>query len=179
MPIFRDMAAISKTALGVGAITKSCDTNEYIQLFYGLNGAAPTTSLGVFNTSPMDDLLTFGSGLGTAFYTIQFAIKLFRGATTTNSPELESLMFYYYPTPVIISAWTFQIQATDINAAVTIAALETIRDTATLVAFYPSGDTAKSSYNVKLTRLPEDLIYDEQREGEGYLEVSVEQIFEG
>ncbi len=179
LPIFRKLAAISKTALGVAAITKSCSDTDYIEVFYGLNGAAPTTSLGTFKTSPKPTALTFNSGLGTAFYTIQFATKLFQGATATNSPELESLMFYYIPTPSTILAWQFRIACTDENSAEIIAALEAIRDTVTLVAFYPSGDENKTSYNVKLTQLGERLMYEEQGAREGYLDIVVEEIFKG
>jgi len=179
LPIFRKLAAIGKTALGMAAITKSCDANEYVQVYYGLNGAAATTSLGTYKTSPRATILTFGSGLGTAFYTIQFAVKLYRGDTTTNSPELESLMFYYYPTPTRISAWTFKIQATEDTSDAIIAAFETIMDTGTLVAFYPTGDTAKTSYNVKLTSLSELIWVENQGTRQGYLEVTVEQVFSG
>uniref|UniRef100_A0A6M3LFR1 Uncharacterized protein n=1 Tax=viral metagenome TaxID=1070528 RepID=A0A6M3LFR1_9ZZZZ len=180
-PIFRKLAAISKTALGVAAITKSCVdvNNEYIEVFYGLNGAAPTTSLGTFLTSPKPTALTFNSGLGTAFYTIQLAVKLYRGATTTNSPELESLMFYYIPCPSTILAWQFRIECTDENSAETIAAMEAIRDTNTLVAFYPSGDVNKTSYNIKLTQLGEQVMFEEQGAKQGYLDVTCEEVFKG
>ena len=178
-PIFRKLAAIPKVALGVACITKSCDANEYVQVYYGLNGAAATTLLGTFNDSPRDTIATFNSGLGTAFYTIQFAVKLIRGGTTTNSPELESLLFYYYPTPTVINAWTFYIQATEATSDKIITQIEAIRDTATLVAFYPSGDTAKSSYNVKLTNMPLDFWCDNKKTRQGHITVVVEQIFSG
>ena len=177
LPIFRKLAAISKTALGVAAITKSCNANEYVQVYYGLNGAAPTTSLGTFKSSPKATALTFGSGLGTEFYTIQFAIKLYRGATTTNSPELESLLFYYIPTPVRISGWTFTIDASEDDSQEIFAAFETIYDTNTLVAFYPSGDVNKTSYNVKLTQMPSRNWWEEMGAREGQFQVTVEEVF--
>ena len=95
LPIFRQLAAISKVALGVAAITKSLNSNEKLTVYYGIDGATPTTSLGEFATSPRPTLLTFNSGLGTEFYRIQLAVKFERGGTNTNSPELESLLFYY------------------------------------------------------------------------------------
>jgi len=182
LPIFRKLAAISKTALGVAAITKSCVdvSNEYIQVFYGLNGAAPTTSLGTFLTSPKPTALTFpstGGGLGEEFYTIQLAIKLFRGDTNTKSPELESLLLYYIPTPVRISGWTFTIDATEDDSQEIFEAFEAIYDTNTLVAFYPSGDLAKTSYNVKLTQMPSRSWWEEQGAREGQFQVSVEEVF--
>ncbi|KKL92583.1 hypothetical protein LCGC14_1883240 [marine sediment metagenome] len=173
------LAAIGKTALGVAAITKSCNANEYIQVFYGLNGAAATTSLGTFTTSPLPTKLTFNSGLGTTFYTIQFAIKLFRGGTNTNSPELESLLFYYYPTPATINGWIFRIQATEDTAEALIAEFEAIRDTDTLVKFYPTGDPAKTSYNVKLITMPLQFYVENQTTRQGYIEVDIQEVFNG
>ena len=176
LPIFRSLAVIPKVALGVAAITYSCNANEYIEVFYGLNGADPTTSLGTFKTSPKPTTLTFGSGLGVEFYTIQFAIKLFRGGTNTNSPELESLMFYWYPAPVPIHAWTFNAIANDQNADQKITHFETIRDTNTLVVFYPSGDITKTSYNVKLTTMPIQYQHPNQGQREGIIQITVEEV---
>ncbi|KKL12246.1 hypothetical protein LCGC14_2537670, partial [marine sediment metagenome] len=179
LPTFRKLAMISKTALGVAAITKSCDDDEYIEVFYGLNGAAPTISLGTFKTSPRPTILTFNSGLGTEFYTIQFAIKL-RGAPGTDSPELESLVFYYLATPATISGFQFRIQATLDDAEAKIAAFETIRGTNTLVVFYPSGDAnVGASYNVKLTTMPLRFYHENQQEREGYIQIDLEEVFNG
>jgi len=181
LPILRKLAAISKTALGVAAITKSCVDidNEYIQVFYGLNGAAPTTSLGTFLTSPRPTILTFNSGLGTEFYTIQLAIKLFRGNTNTNSPELESLLFYYFGNPVRISAWVLDIQAVGEYSDAIFTAFETLLDMNTLVPFIPSGDSAKTSYNVKLTNMPSREWWENQGAREGHFQAIVEEIFKG
>jgi len=181
LPIFRKLAAINKVALGVAAITKSCVdiSNEYIEVFYGLNGAAPTTSLGTFLTSPRPTILTFGSGLGTEFYRIQLAYKLFRGTTNTNSPELESLMFYWYPVITTLNAWAVPIQCIGENASQTFTDLETIRDTATLVAFYPSGDENKTSYNVKLTNMPSREWFEEMGGREGYIQIELQEVFKG
>jgi len=177
LPIFRKLAAISKTALGVAAITKSCDATEKIEVYYGLNGAAATTLLGTFTSSPKPTALTFASGLGTVFYTIQFAVKLYRDATVTNSPELESLLFYYIPTPVRISGWTLTIDATGDDSQEIFEAFETIYDTNTLVAFYPSGDVNKDSFNVKLTQMPSRSWWEEQGAREGQFQITVEEVF--
>ena len=178
LPIFRKLAAISKTALGVAAITKSCDADEFLTVYYGLNGAAPTTLLGTLRTSPRPPLLTFNSGLGTEFYRIQLAVK-FQRSTNTNSPELESLLFYYYPTTIPIHSWTFAINATDEDAETTIADFETLRDTNTLVVFYPTGDPDKTSYNVKLSQLPLEFHVPNQTTRQGRIQVTVKQIFSG
>ena len=178
-PIFRKLAAITKVALGVAAITKSCDANEFIEVFYGLNGAAPTTSLGTFKTSPRPTLLTFGSGLGIEFYTIQFSIKLFRGATVTNSPELESLLFYYMPRPETINAFDFRIEATTENADKIITEIEAIRDTKVLVPFYDTGDPAKTVYNVALTSMPLKYRVENRQTRRGTIAITLEEVFSG
>ena len=178
-PIFRKLAAITKVALGVAAITKSCDSDDYIEVFYGLNGAAPTTSLGTFKSSPRPTILTFGSGLGAEFYTIQFAIKLFRNGGNTTSPELESLLFYYLPRPETTNSWTFNVVATSENAEEKIAAFETLRDTKTLMVFYPTGDTNKTSYNVALSTMPMRFYVENQQTRQGVIQISVQEVFNG
>jgi len=175
-PIFRKMAVINKVALGIGAITKSCDSSDYINVYYGLNGAEPTTLLGSLKTSPHPAPLTFGNGLGVEFYTIQFAIKLVRGATNTNSPELESLLFYWYAVPDRINSWTFNVIATGENSDIIFNDLETIYDTATLVMFYPSGDKAKDSYRVKLTTMPSREWWENQGRREGVIQITTQEI---
>jgi hypothetical protein len=177
LPILRKLATISKTALGVAAITKSCSSTDFIGVFYGLNGATPNTSLGTFTSSPKPTTLTFNSGLGTAFYTIQLAIILYRGDTITNSPELESLLFYYLPTPTIINAFTLNIEATEDTADEIITELEVIRDTNTLVAFYPSGDASKTGYNVKLTTMPLRFWHEDRTQREGYVTLDLQEVF--
>ena len=187
LPILRKLAAISKVALGLAAITKSCNDNDYISIYYGLNGAsAGTTALGTFKTSPKPAILTFGSGLGIEFYTIQFLILLYRGTSGTtperNSPELESLLFYYLPRLVVINAWTFIIEATDEDAEARIVEFEAFRDTKTLLTFNPTGDTAKTAFNfyVALTTMPMRFWVEEQgtRQTKG-IQITVEQVFSG
>uniref|UniRef100_A0A6M3J7H7 Uncharacterized protein n=1 Tax=viral metagenome TaxID=1070528 RepID=A0A6M3J7H7_9ZZZZ len=175
-PILRKVAGIPKTALNVGAITKSCSATDKIDVYYGLNGATTTTYLGSLISSPKPTTLTFNSGLGTVFYTIQFAVKLYRGGTATNSPELESLIFYYYPVPTRISSFTFDILATGDNAGTIFSEFETLLDTQTLVAFYPSGDTAKTSYNVKLTKMPSRSWWEDRGIHEGQFQCTAEEI---
>lgn len=190
LPTFRKLAAIPKIALGLKAITKSCDTDEYINVWYRIdddcgnavasNWSEIVTSASYFQSSPLPTALAFNSGLGTAFHTIQFAFQLIRKtADTTNSPELESLMFYYIPDITPIYAWTFKVRCTDEDSAITISAFETLLDTGTLVAFYPSGNTAQSSYNVKITGLSERMWHENEGRKEAYIEVEVSEIFNG
>ncbi len=179
LPVFRKLANITKVALGVSAITKSADANEYIEVWYQLNGTGSWTDMGDFNTSPRDDILTFGSGLGTEFYTIQFRIKLLRGSTNTNSPELESLLFYYLNRPETTNAWTFNVLATDEDAEKTIAEFEALRDTKTLMPFYDTGDPSKTVYNVAVSALPMRYYVENQGTPKGVIQVTVQEVFSG
>lgn len=196
IPRFRKLAAIKKLALGVSAITKSCDANNYITVYYRINDTADWTSLGTLVSSPYPTTLSFNSGLGTAFYTIQFAAMMQRQTQGdfpytfpinfdeyyhTSSPELESLLFYYLPRVVNISAWTFRIEATDANAEEIIAAIETARDTTTLVVFNPTGDPLKTSfnYNVAISSMPLEFYVENQQTRQGWVEVTCEQIYNG
>ena len=179
LPKFRKLAAIGKTALGVAAITKDCDANEYITLYHDINDTGSWTSFGTYKTSPRPTILTFNSGLGTAFYTIQFAVKLQRGGTNTNTPQLESLMFYYLPRPARISSWTFTVDCTGEDGQKLFTDFEAIYDTQTLVTFYPSGDTAKTSYNVAVTSMPERAWWEEQGGKEGSFQITLEEVFNG
>ena len=178
-PIFRELAVLSKTALGVMAVTKSCSATDYIEVFYGLNGDDPTTSLGTLKESPLPATLTFNSGLGTEFYTIQLATKMYRGGTAVNSPELESLVLAYFPTTDIIHRWQFNIDATLDTAPMIIDALETVRDLNTLVVFNETGDPNKTDFNhnVKLSEMPLRFWAENRQARRGYITVVVEEVF--
>ena len=181
LPIFRKLAAVKKVALGVALVTKSCNANEYITIDHKINNAATWTELGTYKTSPRPTIVEFNSGLGTEFYVIQFAAKLQRGTTTTNSPELESIMFYWYPVTTKISAWTFQIDCTDDHGQKRLDDLETLEDTTTLIVFNPTGDEKKTdyNYNVKVIVSPENIQVDEMGGRKGIAQIRCEQIFEG
>jgi len=180
LPLFRKLAAINKVALGMAAITQSCGPNDYVYVMYRTQPNVSLTELGSFKSSPRPTILTFNSGLGTEFYRMEFQIKLKRTAgTTTDSPELESLMFYWIPVTSCLNAFTFRVACLDEDADATIAAFEAIRDTATLVTFYPSGDTSQDSFTVKLSSMPLRFYHEEEGGREGWVEVTVEEIFKG
>lgn len=185
LPTFRDMAAIQKVALGVKAVTKSCNTDEYVIVYYRTNTNCGNsvdsnwTSLGNYQTSPMATHTFGSSGEGLSFYTIQFAYKLIRGTTNTNSPELESLLFYYLPDLTPVYRWTFYIKSQKEYASTIIDAFEALQDTGTLVTFYPSGDKSKSSYLVKVKSVKEIIHYEQMGMPEGTIQVVVEQVFSG
>ena len=180
IPRMRTIASIPKIALGVSAITKSCDTTEYITVYYGVNGASPTTSLGTLKSSPYPTALPFVSGLGLAFYTIQFAVDLRRDAgTNTLSPELETLTFFWKPRPTILYQWSFRIKTNDSRAEKDMDDWETLISKVPLLTFYPSGNKASDSHKVEVINLPLSYHHDEMSEREGFIEVTLSEVYRG
>ena len=123
--------------------------------------------------------LEFNGGLGTEFYTIQLAIKLFRGSTNTKSPELENLTLVWYGATEPISSWTLNVLATGTEGDETFTTFEAIYNTKILVPFHPSGDPKKTSYNVKLTQMPSREWWEEQGGREGRFQIVLEEVFNG
>ena len=179
-PICRPLAAITKTALVLKAVTKNCNADRKFTVYYDIDNTGSFTELGSFATSPLPTALEFASGAGIVFRTIQFKVKPVTNSAT-SVPELESLMFGYFSNPVPLRGWEFNIAATQHNAKAKIDALVTIQEKNTLVDFYPSGDTGDTSYKVKLTQLPKQLHWVLNTKGskEGVLRVVVEEIFKG
>lgn len=99
--------------------------------------------------------------------------------SVTDSPELESLLFYWYGTPSTINGWVINIEALEADSEALIAEFEAIRDTNILVPFYPTGDPNKTSYNVKLTTMPLRFRVENQTTREGVIQISLQEIFNG
>lgn len=178
---FRPLAAFNKLALRVMAITKGCDdtvdAERQFTIYYKVDDGDWETALGVFATSPAPTALEFASGAGLVFRTITLGIE---GEThdSATTPELKSLMFAYLPSTKRLRGFIFVVPCNQHNAEKIFTDLHTIQDKDTLVLFYPSGDTGKTSYRVKITNLPENIHWDANRK-EGEIQVSVEEIFRG
>jgi hypothetical protein len=128
------------------------DSDEYIELRYGLNGAADTTtSLGDFLSSSIT--LPFGSGAGIAARRIGINLLLDRGSTTTKTPKLNEFELQAHHVLLDKKAWEFAIDInataegetspslaadTDIHETI-ISALETVAESTTLLTFTAGG----------------------------------------
>ena len=128
------------------------DSDEYIELRYGLNGAADTTtSLGDFLSSSIT--LSFGSGAGVAARRIGINLLLDRGSTTTKTPKLNEFELQAHHVLLDKKAWEFAIDInataegetspslasdTDIHETI-ISALETVAESTTLLTFTAGG----------------------------------------
>ena len=174
---FRPLTAFTKLAIKVMAVTKGCDSAKKITILHKIDDASSWTELGEFATSAVPTALDFASGAGTAFRTITFAMEL-ESDSSTVTPELKSLMFGYLPSTKRLRGFTFVVPCNQHNAEKTFTDLHTIQDKDTLVLFYPSGNTGKTGYRVKITNLPENAHWDANRK-EGEIQVSVEEIFRG
>jgi hypothetical protein len=160
-PIYRPLAAVPKAALYLQPLTHNCTDDRYVTLYYKINDAATWTEADDFKSSPLPTAYSFGSGVGTSFYTIQFGA----GMTTdsaTETPQLESLMFAWRGRPKGVRAWTFTIVADKHDAEDILDDLTTLDDTVTLVTFYPSGNTSKTSYTVEIYDLPEEIDWNKE-----------------
>ena len=86
-------------------------SGRQIEVFYGLNGAEPTLSLGVA-TVDGTRILPFGSGLGVEGYSIQLDLQFTRGADSSKSPVLithHSPLLHYMKFPSKRETYTFTI----------------------------------------------------------------------
>jgi len=178
LPVCRPLAVIDKVALLVRAITKNCDEHNYITVYYKIDDGDWETALGTFKTSPQPPALTFASGVGTEFRTITFGVEFTTVSPYTTAAELECLMFGFLPCPEPIKGWQFNIVATQDNAEKILSDLETIQDKNTLIAFYPTGDSNDTAYNVKLITMPFRFHHEANRT-EGQITIDVQEIFKG
>jgi len=171
---FRPLEAFTKTGISVAGITKNCDANKTITVSYRIDNNTDWTELGSFITSPQPTALSFASGAGLEWRSIQFKTA-FATNNSATSPELRSLEFDYDAPTKPLRGWTFYVHVTQHNAEAVIDALHTSQEKNTLLPFYPSGDSSKTLYRVKLMTMTEGVYWDANRE-EGDLQVTVEEL---
>jgi len=128
------------SAVHINADSLTDDSNEYIEVEYGLDGAATTTDLGNFTSSTTK--VTFASDVGVSAKNIGLRLKLNRAdGTATNTPELKDIVIEGYVVPSTAYEHTLTIDleqtAIDTGQAVetVISNLETLISTVTQVTF--------------------------------------------
>ena len=128
------------SAVHINADSLTDDSNEYIEVEYGLDGAATTTDLGNFTSSTTK--VTFASDVGVSAKNIGLRLKLNRAdGTATNTPELKDIVIEGYVVPATAYEHTLTIDleqtAIDTGQAVetVISNLETLISTLTQVTF--------------------------------------------
>ena len=111
LPIFDGRyAEIDGTALSLTVIGEGFSTDESVTVKYGLDGVFPATTLGVIE-SVSSPPLTFGSGAGIKFKTIQFLIQLMTiTATELKTPLIRRIVFTYLKKPPIRYRYTAAIE---------------------------------------------------------------------
>ena len=114
-------------------------SDVFVEVEYGVNGAAKTTDLGNFTSGTSK--VAFASGAGVSGKNIGFTLKLNRGSTNTDTPALKDLVVegYVVPTTAYEHNLTIDLEqtATDTGQSVetVISNLQTLISTVTLVDF--------------------------------------------
>jgi len=175
--IFRPLTPFNKLAIKAMATTKNCSATKYWTLYYDINESGSWTTFDTFKSSPHPTDLDFGSGAGSEFRTIQFAVAS-TSDSATSVPQLRSLLFGFQAFTKRLRSWTFTVRAEGRDAEALLTNLHTSQDKDTLLLFYPSGDTGKTSYRVKIESLPENVHWDNHLK-EGEVQVIVKEIFRG
>jgi hypothetical protein len=155
-----EFESMTKVAHKVRAVTRDCNENETITIYYRKDEDTAWTELGSFTTSPRPTALSFpssGDEVGVSFENIQLKASLARGSTTTNSPKLESLILEYRVIPPILWGFSFNVMATsqgDRSGQDIVDALRTALETGTLMSFYPTGNKDDTEYFVEMAGMP-------------------------
>jgi hypothetical protein len=172
-----DFEAMTKVAHKVRAVTRDCNDNEKVTMYYRIDDDTDWTLLGEFATSPRPTALSFGDN-GIEFESIQLKAVYERGSTTTNSPKVESLTLEYRPIPPTLWGWTFKAMALTSGAVKgqsIIDALTTAMSTKTLMSFYPTGNSNDTEYFVEVSGMPASKKGTEFGQ-EGIFQVSVQEV---
>jgi len=178
-----EFEAMPKIAHKVRATTRDCDADEKITIYYRIDEATAWTELGEFATSPRPTALPFpvsGDSVGVTFESIQIKAHYERGATTTNSPKIESLTLEYRVVPPTLWGFDFDVLAItrdDTDGQTIINALRTAMETGTLLAFYPTGSKDDTKYLVEFTAMPSAEKGTEFGQ-EGLFHVSVQEVID-
>lgn len=119
-------------------------SERQIEVFYGLNGATPTQSLGVATISGTR-IMQFGNGLGVEAYSIQMMMRFSRGTDKNYSPVLIThhspvLNYIKYPGNREIFKFTIDMDKTHRNnfmlPETIMTNLDALRNSAVMVPFY-------------------------------------------
>jgi len=172
--IHRPLEAFPKLAISVAGNTNACDEDNPITISYWTDNDDDWVELGTFEDTPPDALLFGDDDEGLEFRWIKLKASL-EAKTSAASPELRSLELDYDAATERIRGWTFVVKVTRNEAETIITDLHTSQDKKTLLKFYPSGDSGKTSYQVKISAIAENIHWDTSEE-EGELIVSVEEL---
>ena len=159
-------ATVSKTAFKVVANVATVSATEYIKVYYGKNGDNTTWTLLTNATFPDGQIdvageteFTFASDVGLEFKSIRFKTQLYRGSSTSVTPDVLFLRLNYIKNLdrrkgfeiVVDCSRDYRRQ----RASTLISNLETAADTKTLGAFsYRTQDNVSESYQVRIADDP-------------------------
>ena len=156
-----DNAVVDKVAVKVNAYASGLSTTEYIKLYYSTDYGSSWTNLTstTFTDGQIDvdgeAEFTFASGAGLSFKAIRFKAELYRGSTTTETPDLQWFRLSYIKKPDPEQLFSCIVDCSKDyrhkRASTLIANLKTAAETKTYGSFiYRTFRESSESFNVQI-----------------------------
>ena len=122
-------------AVHISAEDLDTTSDEYVEVEYGLNGAATTTDLGNYTSSVSKNL--FASGAGVSGKNIGLRLKVNRGGTNTNTPKIRDIVVEGFVVPSILYEHQMQIDIEQTAAETGLSVENVISNLETLISSVP------------------------------------------
>jgi hypothetical protein len=122
-------------AVHISAEDLDTTSDEYVEVEYGLNGAATTTDLGNYTSSTSKNL--FGSGAGVSGKNIGLRLKVNRGGTNTNTPKIRDIVVEGFVVPSILYEHQMQVDIEQTAAETGLSVENVISNLETLISSVP------------------------------------------
>ena len=122
-------------AVHISAEDLDTTSDEYVEVEYGLDGAATTTDLGNYTSSTSKNL--FGSGAGVSGKNIGLRLKVNRGLTNTNTPKIRDIVVEGFVVPSILYEHQMQVDIEQTAAETGLSVENVISNLETLISSVP------------------------------------------
>ena len=122
-------------AVHISAEDLDTTSDEYVEVEYGLNGAATTTDLGNYTSSVSKNL--FASGAGVSGKNIGLRLKVNRGGTNTNTPKIRDIVVEGFVVPSILYEHQMQIDIEQTAAETGLSVENVISNLESLISSVP------------------------------------------
>ena len=122
-------------AVHISAEDLDTTSDEYVEVEYGLDGAATTTDLGNYTSSTSKNL--FGSGAGVSGKNIGLRLKVNRGGTNTNTPKIMDIVVEGFVVPSILYEHQMQVDIEQTAAETGLSVENVISNLETLISSVP------------------------------------------
>ncbi len=122
-------------AVHISAEDLDTTSDEYVEVEYGLNGAATTTDLGNYTSSVSKNL--FASGAGVSGKNIDFKTQGEQGGTNTNTPKIRDIVVEGFVVPSILYEHQMQIDIEQTAAETGLSVENVISNLESLISSVP------------------------------------------